>query len=204
MNTSTTSDDIRLPQPAHWRFWGTVIWGIVIAAIFQVLQIVVVFRFVGSREGKLSESEFAQVVASAAQDGYVLSLATFATTVVCGGLVVGIVKLKKHSILTDYLALRSVALGTALRWFGLLAGLLVLSDLITILLGRPIVPDFMSAAYATASPVWMFWVALVIAAPLFEETFFRGFLFRGFESSFLGPLGAVLVTAGLWALIHVQ
>ena len=47
-------------------------------------------------------------------------------------------------------------------------------------------------------------VALLVAAPLFEETFFRGFLFRGFASSFLGVIGTVLVTAGLWALLHVQ
>ena len=50
----------------------------------------------------------------------------------------------------------------------------------------------------------MIWVAVIIAAPLFEETFFRGFLFKGFESSFMGPIGAVLVTAGLWAVIHLQ
>jgi CAAX protease family protein len=45
---------------------------------------------------------------------------------------------------------------------------------------------------------------LIIAAPLFEEAFFRGFLLKGLESSFMGPIGAVVVTAGLWALIHVQ
>src|ERR1043166_9405781 len=91
-----------------------------------------------------------------------------------------------------------------LKWIGLLAGLIVLSDSITILLGRPIVPSFMSAIYATANPPWMLWVALIIAAPLFEEVLFRGFLFTGFESSFMGPIGTVIVTAGLWAIIHVQ
>jgi len=39
---------------------------------------------------------------------------------------------------------------------------------------------------------------------LFEELFFRGFLFRGLSSSFMGPVGAVLVTSALWALIHTQ
>jgi len=50
----------------------------------------------------------------------------------------------------------------------------------------------------------MIWVAFIIAAPLFEEIFFRGFLFKGLESSFMGPLGAVLVTSGIWAGIHLQ
>jgi membrane protease YdiL (CAAX protease family) len=80
----------------------------------------------------------------------------------------------------------------------------VRTDVTTSLLGRPIVPSFMSAMYATADPVWMIWVAMLIAAPLFEEMFFRGFLFEGFQSSLLGTVGTVIVTAGLWAVIHVQ
>lgn len=91
-----------------------------------------------------------------------------------------------------------------MRWIGFLLGLIVLSDSIAVLLGRPIVPPFMSAAYATANPVWMIWVALLIGAPLFEEALFRGFLFKGLEASVIGPIGAVLLTASLWAAIHIQ
>ena len=115
-----------------------------------------------------------------------------------------VIKLKRGSVLTEYLCIRLVSREVMLRWIVLLAGFIVVSDLITALLGRPIVPDFMSAVYATASPVWALWIAVIIAAPLFEEAFFRGFLFKGFESSFIGPIGAVPVTAGLWAVIHVQ
>ena len=157
-----------------------------------------------SRKANLSASDIERLLSSAAEDGYLLSLATFVTTVVCCGLVVGVIKLKKGSTLIEYLCIRPVSLGTMLKWIGLLAGFMVLSDLITTSLGRPIVPDFMSRAYATASPVWTIWIALILAAPLFEEIFFRGVLFKGLESSFLGPIGAVLVTAGLWAAIHIQ
>jgi uncharacterized protein len=204
LNGGNAADDIKLLQPAHWRFWGTVTWGAVIAAVCLVLQTATVLWVVASRDERLSESELAQFLASGAENGYFLSLATFVSTVVGVGLILGIIKLKKHSILSDYLAIRPVPPRTMLRWIGLLAGFILLSDLMTSLLGRPIVPSFMSAVYATADPVWMIWVALIIAAPLLEETFFRGFLFRGFESSFLGPVGAVVVTAGLWALLHVQ
>lgn len=204
MNSSDTTDQIRSSQPVHWEFWGTVIWGAVIAAIFIVLQVITMLVVVVSRNRNLSESELMKLFISAGEDGYLLSLATFATTVVGCGLIVGVIKLKKGSVLTEYLCIRSVSLRKMLRWIGLLAGLIVLSDSITTLLGRPIVPPFMSTVYATADPPWMLWIALIIAAPLFEEAFFRGFLFKGFESSFMGPIGAVLVTAGLWAVIHVQ
>jgi len=204
LNSRNTADEVRSSQPAHWGFWGTVIWGAVIAVIFVVLQVVAVLVVVVSRNGNLSKSELMKLFSSAGEDGYLLSLATFVTTVVGCGLIVGVIKLKKGSVLTEYLCIRSVSLIRMLRWIGFLAGLIVLSDSITILLGRPIVPPFMSAVYATGDPLWMIWVALIIAAPLFEETFFRGFLFKGFESSFMGPIGAVLMTAGLWAAIHVQ
>lgn len=172
--------------------------------IFAVLQVVTILVSVVSRSGRLTEAELMDRLAAAVTDGYVISLSTFVTTVVCCGLIVGIVKLKRGSILTEYLSIRAVPFNILVRWIGFLLGLVVLSDSIAILLGRPIVPPFMSAAYATANPVWMIWVAVLIAAPLFEEVFFRGFLFKGLEASAMGPIGAVLVTASLWAAIHVQ
>ena len=58
--------------------------------------------------------------------------------------------------------------------------------------------------YETANPAWLFWGALIVAAPLFEELFFRGFLFKGLETSFLGTAGTIIVTSGIWAAIHLQ
>ena len=204
LNSSDITDEITLRQPAHWGFWGTVIWGAVISVIFIVLQTITIFVAVVSRNGNLSQSALEQLFISAVGNGHFISLATFVTTVVCCGLIVGVIKLKKGSVLSEYLCIRPVSPKTMLKWIGLLAGFIVVSDLITTSLGRPIVPDFMSVAYATANPVWTIWFALIIAGPLFEEIFFRGFLFKGFESSFMGPIGAVLVTAGLWAVIHGQ
>lgn len=77
-------------------------------------------------------------------------------------------------------------------------------DLLSQALGRPVVPDFMVEAYATAGFVPLLWAAVVLAAPLGEELFFRGFLFRGWAASALGGWGTVVLTSGLWAVIHLQ
>src|SRR5439155_16450392 len=140
-----------------------VIWGAVIEVIFVVLQVVTIVLVVVSRGGNrnLSESELIKLFSLAGEDGYLLSLATFATTVVGCALIIGAIKLKKGSVVTAYLCIRAVSLRTILTWIGLLAALLVLSDSITTMLGRPIVPPFMSAVYATADPLWMIWVALI-------------------------------------------
>ena len=186
-------------MPQHWGFWGTLAWGAVVAASFVALQIVTLLAL-----AELPDHGSAQEVTRLAEDGTLFAAATFVTTAVCCPLILGIIKLKKNSRIREYLAWRAVAPGTALRWFGALAIVLAASDLLTVSLGRPIVPESMSALYASANPKWMFWVALVVGAPLFEELFFRGFLFKGLEASFLDAAGTIVITAGAWAVIHLQ
>jgi membrane protease YdiL (CAAX protease family) len=43
-----------------------------------------------------------------------------------------------------------------------------------------------------------------IAAPMMEEFVFRGFMFRGWSESFLGPIGAIVLTSALWGMSHTQ
>ena len=62
----------------------------------------------------------------------------------------------------------------------------------------------MASAYETARSLPILWVAIVLAAPLMEEAFFRGFLFQGMQQSRIGPAGATLITSVLWAGTHVQ
>jgi uncharacterized protein len=204
LNVGDPTDKTTFPQYAHWGFWGTIIWSVLILAVFSALQVLTLVAVVIVSSGPLSESEFSQKIASAANNGNILSLTIVLTSVVCSGLLAGAVMLKKGSVLHEYFAIQSVSLKTMLKWIGLLAGILVISDLITEALDHRIMPDFMFTAYATADPVFGFWFAMIVAAPLFEEALFRGFLFKGLELSFVGPIGAVVVTAGLWATIHVQ
>jgi membrane protease YdiL (CAAX protease family) len=43
-----------------------------------------------------------------------------------------------------------------------------------------------------------------IAVPVMEEFVVRGFVFRGWSRSFLGPVGSIVLSSVLWALIHMQ
>jgi uncharacterized protein len=206
LGSDDIAEAIEAPRAAHWGFLGTLIWGVVILIIGFILQIVALFAVVLWRYGdieKLSGSELAQVFISTSDSGLGLSVVTFLTTVVGGGLVVGIIKLKKDSILREYVCIKPVSLATMRNWLGLLGGLLVIEELLAIALGHSR-SGSMSVAYATANHVWLLWIALVIAAPLFEEMLFRGFLLKGFATSFMGPIGAVVVTSGVWAVLHVQ
>jgi membrane protease YdiL (CAAX protease family) len=184
-------------EPPHWSFWATVLWGLLVAAIFTFVQGVIVFSRLGA-----STSEDA--IRSAAENGTEVSLAVFGTTLICCALIVGIVRLKEGAVARDYLALYPVSANVALKWLAYLAIAIVLSDGLTTMLGKPIVPEVMARLYESSEPAWLIWFALIFAAPLFEEFFFRGFLFRGFRHSYLGTIGAVVMTAALWALVHLQ
>jgi CAAX protease family protein len=197
-------DKNTFPQGGQWGFWGTIIWSVLILVVFFALQTLILAAVAIINSGPLTESELSDRIASAAKNGNTLSLTIVVTSLVCLGLLVGAAKLKKGAMLREYFAIKAVPVQTTLKWIGLLAVILVLFDLVTHFLGRPIVPDFMPPAYATANPLLPFWFAIVVAAPLFEEAFFRGFLLKGLQLSFLGPIGAIVVTAGLWAAIHLQ
>lgn len=50
---------------------------------------------------------------------------------------------------------------------------------------------------------WLMLIVIGVGAPLSEELLFRGFLFSGLAKSKLGFVGAGILTALLWTLLHV-
>jgi membrane protease YdiL (CAAX protease family) len=189
---------------AHWQLLGTILWGIALAFAFVVVQTVATITLAIRGQGDLSEEQFESLLLAAQSNGTIFSVATLASALLCIPLIGIVAKLKKGSRLAVYLALRVVPLRTFARWLGLLIAYVVLTDALTLALGRPIVPEFMASSYASAKPAWLLWLAFVLFAPAFEETFFRGFLFKGLAQSLLGVYGAIALTALLWAALHLQ
>jgi hypothetical protein len=91
---------------------------------------------------------------------------------------------------------------TILIVFGIIVVLLIIAGLATSGLSQSKFTDQMVQAYQNSTVPALFWIAVVVFAPVFEEIFFRGFLFAGFLNSRVGATGAILLTAVLWALLH--
>lgn len=108
------------------------------------------------------------------------------------------------AVAAAYLGYRRPALGQVLGWGAATVGFMVGYDLLGQALGRPLVPQVMVDIYRTAGSVPLLVVALAVAAPLLEETLFRGFLLPGLAASRIGPAGAIVVTGLLWAGVHLQ
>jgi membrane protease YdiL (CAAX protease family) len=162
-----------------------------------VVQVIAVAGFMAV------QSFWAHDIKPDAFDGLLLSLGTWASMPVCLAMIVLFVKARNQLSVRDYLSLHGVSLRQSLPWVGLLVILLAAEDLVSILLERR--PSaFMVDAYHTAVIVPLFWATIVIAAPVFEEILFRGFLFHGIQQSRLGNAGAILITSLIWAGFHQQ
>jgi membrane protease YdiL (CAAX protease family) len=187
-----------------WSLWATIGFGLVIGAAFFIFQILLFAAFALVEWNMSLDLGFDTMAENLKVNGLFIALAAFVTTPLCIGLIVLFCRLRKGPPVKRYLGLTSIAPRTMLRWLGSVMLFALISDCLTRLLGRPLVPDFMADAYTTAYCAPLFWVAIVVAAPLLEEVFFRGFLFKGFQHSQLGPIGAVLLTSLAWTVLHVQ
>src|SRR5262249_41226250 len=107
----------------------------------------------------------------------------------------------------DYLALRwtswkNVAIGVVSLFV-----LVACWDLASRALGREITPGFMGEVMRSAKDegaLWLLVIAFCIAAPVSEEFFARGFVYRGWSESRVGPMGAILLSSLAWTSLHMQ
>lgn len=52
--------------------------------------------------------------------------------------------------------------------------------------------------------LFFFLVVVCIVGPITEELAIRGFLFRGWSESVVGPIGAIVLSSALWGAYHFQ
>ena len=187
----------------RWGFWATLGFSVVIVLVFIFAQGFAIGLVVGIQTGMGSEFNKEELVESITTNGFYLSVGIIVSAWV-GALSIGaVVLLRKGISLKEYLAVKSLPFKVYAFW--LVAVLIFLfgwQGVSTV--WEPPDSDWMAETYQTAEYLPLFWIALVVAAPLVEELFFRGFLFEGLRDSWMGSIGAVLVTSIAWAAIHMQ
>jgi CAAX protease family protein len=189
-------------QPRVWKFWGTCLWGVLLFAAMFAGQFLLVAAFFLAK-GPPFDLASIKTVASA---GTVISLS------VMMGLpavlaVLWLATRMARMPFADYLALRRAS------WRDLAIGIVALIvlvvgwDLLSRMLGREISPGFMVDVLKSAQAdgaLWLLVIAFAVAAPATEELMARGFLYRGWSESALGPLGAVVLSSLVWTAMHAQ
>ncbi len=209
--------DAREQKPAPWGFWPTVGFSCVIGIVYFLTQVIVVALFFADAMIGAPEFNIDKFCSGLEANGLFLSTATCAAAPFTIALVVIFAKIRQpprlptqggaagRSItIKEYLCLRWVGWKELFKWSLIVLLLAGTFDTLTFLLDRPIVTEFMVDTYTTAYFVPFLWFALIIVAPLTEEIFFRGFLFKGIEHSRIGAAGAVVITSLLWSVMHIQ
>ncbi len=183
-----------------WGFWATMGLGAAIALAWMGMQGVVAAAFLVAMQAAgrgLKEADIAS-------HGFLLALAAICSAPVAVLLSYLFAWVRVGKQAGPYLGFRPVSWRKLAKWTVVFLGFVFVSDLLTLTLNRPVVPDFMVQIYETAGFLPLFWLALVVAAPVAEETLFRGFLFEGLQASKVGAPGAMIITSLFWAAIHVQ
>jgi uncharacterized protein len=204
-SAETSQNSSPAPTVAPWGFWATTAWGVAAFAAWLAAQMIAATILLAWWD--LGSAGLADI-RQALHHGIAVSLVVLAATPAFFLVILPAVRLAGASVI-DYLALvppsrRDLLLGSAC-----LIVLLPLSDLLTWLSGRDLVHPFMVHSYVTAREggAWALFAlacAIVVAAPLTEEIAFRGFLYRGWAASRLGPAASIVLTSAIWAAMHLQ
>jgi membrane protease YdiL (CAAX protease family) len=199
----TPAPPIRAQLPPRiWKFWGTLLWGLFIFAAMFGGQAAVIAWFVLWRNGPIDVATAITVVGG----GLTISLSVImGLPAVLAALWIAI-RLSRTPF-ADYLALRWTSWSNFLIGVVALAVLVVGWDLLSRATGRDVEPGFMADVLKSAradGALWLLVLAFCVAAPVSEEFFARGFLYRGWSESRLGPVGAILLSSLVWTSLHLQ
>ena len=195
MNTGTAGDGQAAP-----RVWGPfaalaltgLVWLVFNLLTFGIALVFLYFDWGSAGSGRL------------ATNGLFLAVCTLINAVIGIGLISLLIRWRGGLSIRAYLGIGKMQGRHLLLWLMILALFMLTSEGIGYLLERPVVPDFMIEAYSTAATPVLLWLALIIAAPVFEETLFRGFLQGSLQESGTHAGLMLLLPAAVWAAIHLQ
>jgi uncharacterized protein len=180
-----------------WGYVATLLWAVLVFVLAQAAGVAALYWWYS---GDLS------AVAAHPYGGIVIALVTLVTNPIEIALLVAIAALARW----NPAAYLGVVLPRREHLRPALIGLVVLivgGDAIMWLLGQEFVPSFQVVAYETARAAgWLLALAIatVVAAPIGEEIFFRGFLFRGWVRSPRSAAFAIPIISAIFASLHVQ
>lgn len=189
-------------MPGKPRVWGPIAslaWTALVWLVFNALTvgIAAVFMFADWADARSHPGQLGG-------HGLFLAVSTLVNAVCCTALVALLIRLRGGLSVRDYLALWPLRGRQILLWFGVVLLFVITSEGLGYWLERPVVPEFLRTAYATATVPVLLWLALIVAGPIFEEVLFRGFLQGGLERSGFHAGWTLLLPALIWAGIHLQ
>jgi membrane protease YdiL (CAAX protease family) len=190
-----------LRRPKAWFFLGSTAIGLGAELVNSLVGLMTFYVLLAWQDRTASPDELRAQTYGGGWMALVLIVASPFTL----GVVVGAIRIVRQD-LADYLALRWPSAGELGRGVAMMVVLLLVWYLVAYLTGQKpsgfVIDGYRTAKQSGWLPVYL--IALCIVAPVTEEFLVRGFLFRGWSQSFLGPVGAIALTSAAWAAVHTQ
>ncbi len=199
-------------SPKPWGFWATIAFSLIAFIVLSLIQgiVLVIYAIQQGAEFNINDGIFTESINKYALDGDLLGLAQIPSATVGVALIIWFASMRKPLSVKQYLYLYWPTIGSLLKWLGIMFLVMIGMQIVMTSLGVE-TPSFMTDVYGSTEHKWVLWIAVIIGAPFFEEFLFRGFLFEGLRHSFskltssaVGTTLTVLITSGIWAVIHMQ
>jgi membrane protease YdiL (CAAX protease family) len=180
-----------------WGRWAT--FGLGVLALFAGQAVALIALIWWTGQGLMHW-------ANVAGDGVAV---TFVVCIATPVQVLLLIEMSRHSGISaaDYLGFKLPQKRQLIIGIVAVLAVTAIADGVSRLIGQNSVTPFQFDIYRTASRAgWLpfLWLAIVIVAPIGEETLFRGFLFRGWQRSSRDVWFAIAATSLFWSVIHVQ
>ncbi len=159
-------------KPRYWGFWATIGFSLLVAFAYLVANIAVVVVFMVAKHFLDPAFDPMSTAEPLEHNGLLLSVASMMSTPVEVGLVVLFIRFRRGITLGQYLGLHRVSYRTLAFWLAATGLFIVCTDGLTHATGHDIVPPFMTDAWQTAGWLPLLWLALIVLAPLSEESSF--------------------------------
>jgi membrane protease YdiL (CAAX protease family) len=200
----TIAEETTVEKKPFWGPWPTVGFGCGLLAASVILAMLVAIVFVVIKLSSDTSVSIIKLVQDLATNGLYNSVATTLIAITGTILIMLFINMRHMLSISEYLGLGPVSAKKILISLAVALAIAAVFDGTSYLLGKPIVSEWQLNMYRTSGWPVLLWITLLVFVPVFEETLFRGFLFEGFRWSRIGVIGAIIVTALLWALSHFQ
>jgi membrane protease YdiL (CAAX protease family) len=196
-----------VPRPSIWGPWPTVGLGAAIFMINGMGQSIValVFAVLMYLQGGYTITDtwdMQKFLQDLIGNGDMLSLAIVVASVAGVAITIVFVRMRKGASLAEYLGLKAIGWKTFLILIGVYAVLFGISFGLGMVVKSDASGDIFTDAYRNTQWPVVFWLAIVLFGPVYEELLFRGFLFEGLRRSVLGIAGTIVLTGLVFALLH--
>jgi CAAX protease family protein len=186
-----------------WGRWRVLLYALLVGGVFIATQAVATIVVSGFEATANPGLDMEAWFAASGTNGFVLAIASFATALTCVPLIWFLAG-RREPEPWPYLGLRPFSWKSLALWCAAALVFMLCSDLLTLALGKPIVPPFMEEIYASARSPLLLLLALAVTVPILEELFFRGFILSALDSLGVPFRFAAAASALAWALIHTQ